>query len=70
MCDEWGAALATYHARGDQDYNATLVPYSLEKMVHDLVNGDDTAFDALVWQHASTYADQVAIDWSTWAATH
>jgi uncharacterized protein (DUF2252 family) len=60
-----GRVVATFHARGDQDFDTAFVPFDFEAVVHDLTNGQHDLFRALVWKHASSYADQVAKDWAT-----
>jgi len=62
---QMGRVVATFHARGDEDFDPALVPFDVEQLVHDLTNGQHDAFRALVWKHASSYATQVAKDWAT-----
>src|SRR6185369_13025199 len=62
---QMGRVVATFHARGDEDFDPALVPFDTEELVHDLTNGQHDVFRALVWKHASSYATQVATDWST-----
>src|SRR5262249_25126519 len=55
-----GQIVATFHARGDEDFDPSSVPYDFEQAVHDLTDGDHAGFRALVWRRASREADQVA----------
>jgi uncharacterized protein (DUF2252 family) len=62
---QMGRVVATFHARGDEDFDPALVPFDVEALVHALTDGQHDAFRALVWQHASSYATQAAKDWTT-----
>ena len=64
MAEQWGAILATAHARADQDFDETLVPYSLDKQVDELTDHRHDEFRKIVRDVARGYADQVAADYA------
>ncbi len=61
-----GRIVATFHARGDEDFDPAWVPFDFEAAVHELTDGDHAGFRALLWARASSQADQVAKDWAAW----
>ncbi|EGJ29470.1 hypothetical protein LYNGBM3L_63840 [Moorena producens 3L] len=63
LAEQWGQVLATAHARADKDFDAALVPYSIDKQVDELTDGRHKEFRQLVREVALTYADQVEKDY-------
>jgi len=64
-----GQALASAHAVSDQDHDAAVVPYSIDKQVIDALVGKRALKDeTLVF--AFDYAQQVAFDWAAFAAAY
>ncbi len=62
-----GPALASAHALADQDYDATVVSYSIDKQVADAVTSKST-FKTEVLNFAFDYATQVNLDWQAFVA--
>lgn len=62
-----GMALASAHALADQDYDAVVVSYSIDKQVSDAVSGP-TAFKTEILNFAYDYAAQVNLDWQSFVA--
>ena len=62
-----GMALASAHALADQDYDAAVVSYSIDKQVSDAVTSP-TAFKTEVLNFAYDYATQVNLDWQAFVA--
>jgi uncharacterized protein (DUF2252 family) len=69
LAEQWGAVLATHHARADRDWNAAVFATSLDGEVDALTNGDHAGFRALVRAIAFDYADQVALDYASFVAS-
>ena len=63
MAAQWGAILATSHARADKDSNASIVGHSVDKQIDEETNGRHAEFRALVREIAFEYAEQVYADW-------
>jgi Rod binding domain-containing protein len=62
MAEQWGAVLATAHARADQD-SSPLIPYDFEKETLQKIGNQRGAFATLVRQEALRYAAQVESDY-------
>jgi len=62
VAEQWGAVLATAHARADKDFRDELVPHSFDREVDDRTDGDHAGFRALVREVAIAYAAQVQRD--------
>ena len=62
-----GQALASAHAIADQDYDATVVSYSIDKQVTDAVTSKSSFKSELV-SFAFDYATQVSLDWQSFVA--
>ena len=62
-----GQALASAHALADQDYDATVVSYSIDKQVTDAVTSKSSFKSELV-NFAYDYATQVTLDWQAFVA--
>jgi uncharacterized protein (DUF2252 family) len=62
-----GMALASAHALADQDYDAAVVSYSIDKQVSDAVTAP-AAFKSEVLNFAYDYAIQVNLDWQAFVA--
>lgn len=63
LAEQWGAILATAHARADKDARAEHIPYSLDREVDIMTDGSHSEFRALVRAVAFEYATQVALDY-------
>jgi uncharacterized protein (DUF2252 family) len=68
LAEQWGAILATAHARADKDYRPDLIGYSFDAQVDDLTDGFHGDFRALVREVAHEYAQQVANDHAVFAS--
>lgn len=65
----FGQALASAHAISDQDYDATIVPYSIDKQVADAItskSGLKTEISAFAFE----YAAQVRLDWQAFVVAY
>jgi len=62
-----GQALASAHALADQDYDSTVVGYSIDKQVTDAVTSK-SGFKSELASFAFDYADQVSLDWQAFVA--
>lgn len=60
-----GKVVAKNHAISDQDYDATIVPYSIDKQVTDVVSGNKSAFKDEIVNFALDYATQVEYDYAS-----
>lgn len=69
MAEQWGQVLAAHHARADQDWDAAVLPRSLDGEIKARVDGDHDGFRALVRVVALPYADQVALDFQSFVAS-
>lgn len=67
LAEQWGAVLATAHARADQDYRADLIGYSFDKEVDERTDGAHSDFRALVRDVVGSYAPQVQLDYQAFA---
>jgi len=63
LAEQWGAVLATAHARADRDASATNVPHNFEHEVHLRTDTHHDQFRARVRAVAIPYADQVEHDY-------
>lgn len=61
----WGQILATDHARADKDFDPKYVPYSFEKAVTKLTEGNHKEFRQLVKKVAFDYAAEVENDYNS-----
>lgn len=68
LAEQWGAILATSHARADKDYRADLISYSFDAQVDALTDGSHSDFRDLVRDVAHEYAQQVQDDHVTFAS--
>lgn len=69
LAEQWGALLATQHARADRDWDAAIFPTSLDAEIDARTDGRHDTFRALVRSIALDYADQVALDYASFAAS-
>ena len=65
LAEQWGALLATHHARADKDWDSALIPHSIDGAVDALTDGDHEGFRALVQAVAGAYANQVVLDYES-----
>lgn len=65
MAAQWGALLATQHARADQDWDSGVFPFSLDDQIDARTDGDHSGFRALMRAMAVEYADQVELDYAS-----
>ena len=66
---QWGAILATAHARADEDYDAKVVGVSIDKQISEATDGKHKAFRKQVRDLAVSYARQVAADYQAFRAS-
>lgn len=59
----FGQALASAHALADQDYDAAVVSYSIDKQVSDAITSK-SGLKTEIANFAFAYADQVVLDWA------
>lgn len=59
-----GKVLARAHAMSDQDYDSTLITYSIDKQVNDVVTSR-SSFETEIVNFAVDYAVQVEYDWQS-----
>lgn len=64
LAEQWGVLLAAAHARADQDFSSTLIPYNFEAEVYRLTDKNHDEFRAELYKIAKSYAEQVAIDYT------
>lgn len=64
-----GQALASAHAISDQDYDATIVSYSIDKQVSDAVVSK-TGLKTEIANFAFDYAAQVQLDWQAFLVAY
>lgn len=67
LAEQWGAILATDHARADKDYRSDIIDYSFDKEVDLRTDGSHSLFRALVREIAHDYAQQVYADYAAFA---
>jgi uncharacterized protein (DUF2252 family) len=60
-----GKIVAKNHAISDRDYNASIVPYSVDKEVTDVVSSNKSAFKDEIVNFAVNYATQVEYDYAS-----
>jgi len=65
----FGQALASAHALSDQDYDASVVSYSIDKQVSDAVTSKSGLKSETV-AFAFDYAAQVSLDWQSFVAAY
>lgn len=63
LSEQWGAILATAHARADKDYRDDIISYSFDKNVDEYTDGMHAEFRAQVRDIAHSYAAQVEMDY-------
>ncbi len=59
-----GKIMAKNHALADKDYDATLIPYSMDKEITDVINGDVSGLKTETLNYALSYASQVKQDYA------
>lgn len=64
-----GQALASAHAISDQDYDATIVSYSIDKQVTDAITSK-SGLKTEIANFAFDYAAQVRYDWQSFVAAY
>lgn len=64
-----GQALASAHAISDQDYDATVVTYSIDKQVSDAVTSK-SGLESEIESFAFSYAAQVNLDWQSFVSAY
>jgi uncharacterized protein (DUF2252 family) len=69
LAEQWGAILATHHARADKDWDPGIIGQSIDSAVDALTDGDHEGFRALVRSVARGYADQVELDYESFCAS-
>jgi uncharacterized protein (DUF2252 family) len=69
MAEQWGQVLAAHHARADKDWNASVIPRSIDGEIKLLVDGDHAGFRGQVRSIALPYADQVEADYESFVAS-
>lgn len=65
-----GKALATVHCVSDQDYDATLITYSMDKQIDDVTANAKSAFKSETVNFAVDYAVQVQNDWNSFVKAY
>jgi len=65
MVEQWGAILATAHARSDEDADADNISYNFDENVLDKINGQHDQFRQLVRNIIEPYAIQVMDDYNS-----
>ncbi|MEH6416110.1 DUF2252 domain-containing protein [Pseudomonas sp. CGJS7] len=64
-----GQALASAHALADQDYDSSVVSYSIDKQVSDVVTSK-SGLKTEIRGFAFDYADQVELDWQAFVEAY
>jgi len=59
-----GKIIAKNHALADKDYDATLISYSMDKEITDVINGDTSGLKTETLNYALSYAAQVKQDYT------
>ncbi|MDD5277096.1 MAG: DUF2252 domain-containing protein [Methylovulum sp.] len=59
-----GKVVAKNHALADKDYDATLIPFSMDKEITDVINGDIAGLKTETLNYALSYASQVKQDYA------
>ncbi|EDV25147.1 uncharacterized protein TRIADDRAFT_56771 [Trichoplax adhaerens] len=70
LASQWGAILATDHARSDKDYDSSLISASVDKEIDIMTDGRHSEFRSLVRSIANSYADTVEDDYNTFKSSH
>jgi len=65
LASQWGAVLATAHARADRDADPQVIPYEFEREVLNQIGPRKSQFKTRVRQIATSYATQVEADYQT-----
>jgi uncharacterized protein (DUF2252 family) len=65
-----GKAVAKNHAISDKDYDATIIPYSEDKEVTDVVGNSQAAFKNEIVNFALDYATQVEYDYNSFVSAY
>lgn len=68
--DYAGKIVAKNHAISDKDYNAAIVPVSVDKEVTDVVSGNKAAFKNEIVNFAVDYATQVEYDYESFTKAY
>ena len=63
-----GKIVAKNHALADKDYDATLIPVSLDKEITDVINGDVSGLKTETLNYALSYTAQVKQDYLDFVA--
>lgn len=63
LASTWGLVLATAHARADVDFDAALVPGSVDTAIAELTGGRGDELSATIRDLALEYAARVDLDW-------
>lgn len=64
-----GQALASAHAISDQDYNSSIVTYSIDKQVSNAVTST-SGLESEISTFAFSYAAQVQLDWQSFVSAY
>ncbi|SEJ32249.1 DUF2252 family protein [Paraburkholderia diazotrophica] len=64
-----GQALASAHAISDQDYNSSIVTYSIDKQVTDAITST-SGLESEISSFAFSYAAQVNLDWQSFVSAY
>jgi len=59
-----GKIMAKNHALADKDYDASLIPFSMDKEITDVINGDVSGLKTETLNYALSYAAQVKQDYA------
>ena len=70
LASQWGAILATDHARSDKDYDSSYISASVDKEIDVATDGDHSGFRSLVRSIANSYANTVEDDYNSFMASH
>lgn len=65
-----GKVVAKNHAMADQDYDAAIVSYSIDKQIDDLVAGAKSSFKSSILTFAVDYAAQVELDYQSFRSAY
>jgi uncharacterized protein (DUF2252 family) len=68
LAEQWGELLSTHHARGDKDWDASILPHSVDSEIDARTDGDHAGVRAKVRSIALSYADQVKYDYDSFLA--
>lgn len=70
LASQWGAVLATDHARSDKDYSSAYISVSVDKEIDVATDGNHSGFRSLVRSIANSYADTVEDDYNSFIASY